>query len=273
MSRTCKLPTIMHENFQLNPPHNRMKTVLFLFITFHLPLFFNHCGLDVEDPTPPKPPLWVQKSFPEDWPERGVDAHESGGIVLEWQPNPEVDIVSYSIFRATWYENYDSLGKYEKHYVGEAESVERLVYVDNLIGTGNTYYYKIKAEDGAGNVSDYSDSINYTIFPQIALSGMEPNGIADTLDSEHQFSWRYDASIEMENYCLTILSETNEFAARFVFLPQTYTGVREYFRLPNENNLESGKIYKWRVDFGAGYYQGLETGGSESPWASFMMHE
>jgi hypothetical protein len=29
------------------------------------------CGFDVEDPTPPSPPMWVEKSLLEEWPERG----------------------------------------------------------------------------------------------------------------------------------------------------------------------------------------------------------
>ena len=78
-------------------------------------IFFNFisCGLDIEDPTPPSTPVWVQKSLPEIWPERGIDAHESGGIFLEWEPNPEDDIEAYSIFRAERFEEDDSLGKYE----------------------------------------------------------------------------------------------------------------------------------------------------------------
>ena len=71
------------------------------------------CGIDVEDPKLPKSPTWVHKSFPEEWPERGIDAHETNGIYLEWEPNGGTDISAYHIYRATYYEYNDSLGHYE----------------------------------------------------------------------------------------------------------------------------------------------------------------
>ena len=75
-------------------------------------LLILNCGLDVEDPIPPSPPVWVEKSFPEEWPESGIDAHESGGIYLEWEPNPEGDIVAYKIYRSVFDEIEGVQGEY-----------------------------------------------------------------------------------------------------------------------------------------------------------------
>jgi len=251
----------------------RLSTFRLVLIFSFSYLTFHSCGLDIEDPTPPAPPVWVEKSLPEEWPERGIDAHESGGIYLEWEQNSEQDIVAYNIYRAVWHENYDSLGDYYQLSRLENESILEMKYIDNQIGTGNTYYYKLISEDGAGNLSNYSDSVKYTILPQIALSGMIPNGIDDTLSQERTFSWRYDFSIEMEYYCLTIVTNTGEYVRRYIFLPQTYVDIREYFELPNDTNMVSGHLYKWRIDFGANYIQENETSGSESPWATFVMME
>jgi len=94
--------------------HSTFRPLTFgLLLIFHFSFFtFHSCGLDIEDPTPPSPPVWVQKSLPEEWPERGIDAHESGGIYLEWEPNLEEDVTSYYIYRAHWNEDLGGVSNY-----------------------------------------------------------------------------------------------------------------------------------------------------------------
>ena len=107
----------------------RLRYWLFPLLTFNFAFLISACGLDVEDPTPPSPPVWVQKSLPEEWPEQGIDAHESDGIYLEWEPNPDEDITAYRIHRATLYAINDSLGDYGLLTTLELESTPRLEYI------------------------------------------------------------------------------------------------------------------------------------------------
>ena len=112
------------------------------------------CGLDIEDPTPPSPPVWVQKSLPEEWPERGIDAHESGGIYLEWEPNPSEGILAFHIYRAQWFEDIDSLGDYTLVAQIQNETMFGFNYVDLQVGFNQyfysffiCYFYKIRIQN------------------------------------------------------------------------------------------------------------------------------
>ena len=243
---------------------------LAMLLTFNFTLLISSCGLDVEDPTPPLPPIWVEKSLPEEWPEKGIDAHESGGIYLEWKPNIEEDIVAYNIYRATWFDVNDSLGDYDLIVSVELESIPELEYIDNGANAMTKYYYKLKAQDGADNLSVDSDSLVYSLHPALPASTMSPNGISDTLDAERLLSWRYNYRIAMEDYCLTILSEENEFITRILLSPSNYVGWDESWQIPAVILLEPDQVYFWRIDTGAGYVDDMETAGSESQWASFV---
>ena len=123
---------------------------LLALLTLNFALLISACGLDIEDPTPPSPPVWVQKSLPEEWPERGIDAHESGGIYLEWYSQPEIEIMAYHVFRATWYETLDSLGDYELLASLERGSIGSTEFVDEEISILVRYFYKLKAENDSG---------------------------------------------------------------------------------------------------------------------------
>jgi hypothetical protein len=231
---------------------------------------FQSCGFDIEDPTPPSSPVWVEKSLPEEWPERGIDAHESGGIYLEWEPSLGEDIVAYNIYRASWCDVNDSLGDYDLIVSLELNSIPKLEYIDREANAWTKYYYKLKSQDGADNLSDDSDSLAYSLLPALPASSMSPNGTSETLEFERLLSWRYNYRIAMENYCLTILSEENEFVTRVLLSPGNYVGWDESWQIPAVILLESGQVYFWRIDTGAGYVDDLETAGSESQWASFV---
>jgi hypothetical protein len=233
-------------------------------------LFLINCGLDIEDPTPPSPPVWVQKSLPEEWPERGIDAHESGGIMLEWEGNPDEEIEVYEIYRAEYYKEVDSLGVYNQIARFELVSINVLKFVDTQIRERHSYFYKILAQDAANNYSQFSDSIGYSLLSGIHSELMIPNGVTDSLNSQNSLSWYYDYHIEMENYCITILSENNELILRSVFAPTAYIVQREYWQIPDSINLIPGQNYKWRIDTNANYMGLIETSGSESPWASLV---
>jgi hypothetical protein len=228
------------------------------------------CGLDLEDPTIPSPPQWIPKSLPEEWPERGIDAHESGGIFLEWAPNPEDIIAAYLIYSTQNYDENDSLGDYELLQRIEVESNMVLNYIHSDAIIHTKYFYKLKAENNSKDLSDFSDALEYTLLPAISSNIMTPNGNTDVIGTSRQLIWGYDYRIEMENYCLTIITRSDSCIARVVLSPTNYIDGSESWIIPGTVVLDSNTVYKWRIDTGAKYMNELETFGSESNWATFL---
>ena len=252
------------------PRWSLMKFVLPLLLTFHFSFFIIQCGLDVEDPILPLPPTWVQKSLPEEWPERGIDAHESGGIFLEWEPATQGDIIAYHIYRAQYSDIQDGQGDYKQIATVELVSLPSMTFVDDKADVGIKYLYKLKALDSSGKLSSFSDSLMYSLLIPIESSGMIPNGYLDVLGSEKLLSWNYPYYLEMEDYTLTITSLNNLCILRVVLSPGSYTGSREFYCIPEAVHLERDQIYKWRIDAAATYVDGLESLGTESEWATFI---
>ena len=241
-----------------------------LLLTFSFSFFIFACGLDVENPTIPSPPIWVQKSLLEEWPERGIDAHESGGIYLEWELEQDNDIIAYKIYRTSYDAIIDSVGRFEQIFRLVGESMVTSEYIDMNLEVNKQYVYKLKSENISGDISPFSEPARFTLLPQINLTEMVPNGQSETLRQNAPVSWIYGYGIEMEDYIITIVSEQNEIITRSQFSPNNYTGGREYWRVPQNAPLIIGYVYKWRIDVGAHYFDGLETAGSESAWASFL---
>jgi hypothetical protein len=265
------LPEILHKVSGIRSHRTSLPLIFGLFLTFHFSLLtLQSCGLDVEDPTPPSPPIWVQKSLPEEWPERGIDAHESGGIYLEWEPSSEINIMAYHIFRAEFLNENDSFGDYELIHRIEVTSRTGQNYLDSEAEVRKKYFYKLKAEDISENLSEFSNSTSYSLLPPLLLIRMSPNGLSVALDDARRLIWQYDYHIEMENYCLTILTIDNIMILRVLLSPGNYVTNTETFIIPETVHLESNQIYKWRVDTGAQYREAFETSGSESPWATFV---
>jgi hypothetical protein len=253
----------------------RMHYSSILLLIFNLPLLsIQSCGLDIEDPTLPSPPQWVQKSLPEEWPERGIDAHESGGIYLEWQPNPKDDIVTYNIYRTARFPENDSLGEYTLISQIDLESSFALTYIDYQVVIRNKYYYKLKSIDISHNLSAYSDSIYYSLLPRLDASQMSPNALTDSIRREGLLSWTYDYHIEMEDYSITIVNQEHAKVFRERFSPDQYLDWGgESWRIPTTINLIPDQIYKWRIDVSSNYIDNRESVGSESQWATFLYVE
>lgn len=74
-------------------------------------------------------------------------------INLTWQPNPEADIASYEIYRATAID-----GVYSR--LGETANT---TYTDALPAEG-AYWYMLTATDQCGNVSDMSEPSEEIVF-------------------------------------------------------------------------------------------------------------
>jgi len=125
-------------------------------------LFFS-CEEAPEDPNPPAPPQWVLKSVPEAWVEQGIDADSRGGgsLVLMWHPNGEPDLSGYELFRTD--STKDS--PYEKRYTIDLfEPGTDTLFYDDSVKQYTRYYYYLLAFDLAGNRSNPSDTIDYTLL-------------------------------------------------------------------------------------------------------------
>jgi hypothetical protein len=121
------------------------------------------CEEAPEDPNPPAPPQWVVKSVPEAWVEQGIDADSRGGgsLVLMWHPNGEPDLSGYELFRT----DSTKSGPYDKRYTIDLfePGIDTLFY-DDSVKKYTRYYYYLLAFDLAGNRSDPSDTIDYTLL-------------------------------------------------------------------------------------------------------------
>jgi hypothetical protein len=245
-----------------------MQKACLIFFCAYLTL--DSCGLDIEDSTPPSKPQWIEKSMPDEWPERGVDAHENSDIYLEWENNPDEDIEAYYVYRAEWDNTDDDMSKFILLVRLEAESLQKAEYLDDQASTGVEYFYKLRSLDDSNNLSSYSDSVHYELLPNIGVQTMIPNAVSDQLGESRILSWQYTYTIAMENYQVTILTKSNEIVHRSTFSPGDYTGsgLSEWI-IPQDVFFVNGEVYKWRIDTAAKYVSGKETSGSESNWAYF----
>lgn len=99
-------------------------------------------------------------------------------VPLDWQPNFEGDIVYYHVYRSSaGNEEFSRIAKVEK---GTA-------YADKGLKEGNTYRYRIQAEDRDGLLSDYSETIAVRTKPK----PKPPAGITGNFrDGKVELSWK-----------------------------------------------------------------------------------
>ena len=142
-------------------------------------------------------------------------------------------------------------------------------YTDNNTIPGQIYFYKIRSENIASSISGFSDSTSYSILQQISTEWMSPHSLNDTL-AQDRISWHGYYLDIVENYCLTLMTIENELIVRILVQSKDYLSHEEYWSIPDDRILVSGSFYKWRIDGGANYVGGIETFGSESPWAYFL---
>lgn len=85
-------------------------------------------------------------------------------ILLKWNPNPDVDVKYYSIYRASVFQDETEIAQIP---------ADQLSYEDYDIVRGELYYYRITATDSARNESDYSDPVE--IIADVASSSEHKN--------------------------------------------------------------------------------------------------
>jgi hypothetical protein len=248
----------------------RMESWFLTLLTFNLLLLISSCGLDIEDPTPPSPPVWVEKSLPEEWPERGIDAHESGGIYLEWEPSIMSDnIAGYIIQRAERIKGADSLSEFE-HLIFLEPKMFNNDFIDIDVSFFFEYVYRLKSEDFSGNFSGFSEWVTYSLLRSVSSDelAMAPSG-GDTLGLNRQLSWYYRYTIEMQDFIITLLGNDTELLNRTRIVPSRYTNGIELWSIPDTIYLLPNQRYEWRIDMSANYSGGRETSGAESTWGYF----
>jgi hypothetical protein len=263
-------PTPRNNGESITPSWASMNFWFQVLIIFHISILIFQCGFDVEDPSPPLPPIWVEKSLPEEWPEWGIDAHESRGIYLAWKANTESDIIAYNIYRASVEEYDNTTGSYLLLVHLNNKSFPEFNYVDHQVEFGRKYSYKLTAVDNGNTQSSFSDSVSYSIVHPIPFSTFSPNGLDRCLPVDRKLSWATPNTMNVENYCVTILTSSEEFVLRTQFLPGDYNSGIESWAIPASVVLQPDMVYKWRIDTGSEYYLDRETSGSESAWASFL---
>jgi hypothetical protein len=249
---------------------NREVSILIIFVFISINLIHS-CGVDIEDPIPPSQPSWFEKSLPEEWPERGIDAIESGHIYIEWVPNQQNEIIEkYQIFRAEYSELDEVFGEYELLHEIDAHHSLKTEYID-LTTIHNIFYsYKLIAVNDVGDKSKASVSVIYKRLRSLSIEYMLPNSMNVSLGSNRQLKWRNVNYDMMERYTLSITSRANMLLFRQEIGVGNYTGNTEYFYIPDSVVFSPGEIYKWRVDMSALYIDSRETAGSESLWAYFL---
>ena len=108
---------------------------------------------------------------------------------------------------------------------------------------------------------------------QSDTDSMTPNGQSVTLGEDRILKWYPRYSIEMERYVITLLNDENILESRVELVPSTYIPDYESWQIPSQLALDSGKVYKWRIETAGEFFEGYETAGSESPWATFLYIE
>ena len=183
----------------------------------------------------------------------------------------EENIFVYHLYRAARNDVANSISEYQEIAIIEKYNSPGIEYIDQDIHTNTRYFYKLQAEDESGNFSDSSATISYMVFSSAGFFRMEPNGLTDGFIENRTLKWWSSYTLGIEDYILTVLTTHNEILIRVRIQPTNYVSESEEWQIPYEVDLVFGEQYLWRIDMGARYENGVETAGSESPWASFLV--
>jgi len=152
--------------------------------------FFILLGCPEQPEYPPKAPVLVTKSAPDDIAELGIDVEileSEQSIVLMWHPNEESDLAGYKIYRNA--DIKDSSFREIKDIIKATSltAIDTLFY-DEDVKERTEYYYFIKAYNAAKEKSEPSDTVRYTFGNEPIIISPDDNIVQnDTL----KFAW-YD---------------------------------------------------------------------------------
>ena len=109
-------------------------------------IFLISCSEELKRPLPP---VWVEKSYPADLEETGIDAHnvnliypDRNSIKLMWHYNPEEDIWKYHVYRTNQMDEENKPIDFSNILTTENDTL----FYDEEVGHYVKYYYYLKAE-------------------------------------------------------------------------------------------------------------------------------
>ena len=261
---------------------------LYLFLLSFFVIAFQ-CT-DVENPNPPEIPKIVDKSVPEKFTEKGIDAiEETNAIIIQWEANSEKDLEGYYIYRAanTINSNSDEL-KYSKtatisvNYVNPIATATE--YIDYNVSIKIQYFYYIRAFNQSGNVSDASDTISYKLAAKPTLYC--PQGIicpedGSTASQTPTFSFKYSPDIDfgISYFIIKVADINGDSLWCYGFPREGYDGSTQKIIFNKDGSslvdtLTSGGQYQWKIDaITPTGYNTPEIEGAESAWVQFNVKE
>ncbi len=143
---------------------------------------------DANDTTPPSIPVNL------------IATAGDGSVVLNWTPNGESDLDSYTIYRST-------TATAPRTYSILENGLNAAQYVDSSAANGTTYYYTVTAVDVNGNESDPSDEVSATPIED-TISPAAPTGLtAKASDGSVSLNWNSNNEPDLEGY-IVYRSET-----------------------------------------------------------------
>ena|GEM_PF-2626155 len=126
-----------------------------------------------------------------------ASAQETADYLVNWAPNPEVDIVGYVIFRSTAsngvFDAIDSVGPVTHGYI------------DTGLAKGTRYFYKLKAKNASNQYSSFSALVSGVMIPDDADENTHNmcriTGIEDIGSGLFEINWTtLDATIGFVQY-------------------------------------------------------------------------
>jgi hypothetical protein len=180
-------------------------------------------------------------------------------ITLDWNENPETDLVGYRVYRSTEAGFTPSLEHLLKQVSGPG-------FVDEEIEVGAVYYYRITAIDGGGKESNASEEVSDVALPSpvllVPVAGEESS-------APLTFTW----SRLPEAHAFRVIVTTSLTSGEVSDIPLTsdttavFTGRIKEGRLVT---LEPGQVYYWKV-VASTHAEGIEN--SVSRVESFKVAE
>ncbi|GEM_PF-650537 len=267
--------------------------IRYLVISLFTIILIPGCPDVVEDPYPPARPVLVEKSLPEEWVERGIDADNTGKdrIVLMWHPNTEDDLSGYIVYRA------DSTPENEFRPIAVIDLFQNMetdtIYYDDSLSAYVRYYYYLTATDLAENESLPSDTVSYMLLnspqPYAPLNeSVGPNVTFKWMDRASHYYYSNEYVIRLDRLSdntdietIWICRFTNVWFGYENSTPIPFT----YFPAASQNWPDNVIVCRGKVDtLSPGLYRwkvkaigevdnetGLDESGGESEWAYFSI--
>jgi len=175
-----------------------------------------------------------------------VATSKEGAIALSWDANTEADLDRYIIYR-------DTVSPATTEYT----RVDTNSAVDRYVEYGQTYYYRVRAVDRVGNLSDYSNEVAATPLATLDMpSGppSAPTGLAITSTIKGIIlEWNKNTEADFDHYIVyrdTFVNPTTEYATTksTVFLdPDVQYGTTYYYRLKAVDRSGNASVFSSEV--------------------------